>query len=278
MVLEHGAKVFEEEGKRRDAKRTARSRKTKGQQASGTGGKGLVMEGGGEGVETAPLWGTVLNRDEVSDKKRDNDKRGTRYISHRKMFHEAIEAKPEMESLVKSKALLDVRLAIMALKLGVIGRGEERCKIPATGGRLLASAPGCPRQLYHVDHDLSHLRGKDTKVLPASPGGFALCTGAEGDDLWVVPRSHFGLHKSDVLGKDFGPGYEAIKISIPPYSVVFVRGDCVHAGAEVSGSDTRTRFRYHLYFMPHGVVAVNAITRTGGFRHGGHDGERVGKK
>ena len=270
-VFQHAKDVFDAAGREEAADRAVLAGKKKKKNTKkdktneNTSGKG---DDDGEIDLTNPshLWCILLNRDEREDLMQHEKNRATRYISHRKMFFEMIENDPAKQGLVRYKALLDARVAMIGLKLGVTTGSGTKCMIPASGGRMLVSPPYCRRQVFHVDYDVQALRGKDAKCPPNNPGGFALCTGDKEDWLWIVPRSHYGLQRSFVEGKDCGPAYEAEKISIPAYSVVVVRGDCVHAGSETPGNG-ETGFRYHVAFVPDGVTVTNSIHLSSEFKH-----------
>ena len=200
-------------------------------------------------VDGNAIWEIVRNnRDESMEELR---RRG---YGRRQNSRYAVMEFLENSSLVwKQRVKLDVIIGLLAraMRLGKRNGGLFDLFMPATGGRNLATDPGTDVQEAHCDVEVILL---DHGYIPECPGYFAMVSGRRGFYLWISDRSHIfnqaGLYKSKPITLK--------KVFIPPFSVLFARGDLFHAGDKYDlsvGSD----IRYHVLFTEKDREVGNAI-------------------
>ena len=109
-------------------------------------------------------------------------------------------------------------------------------------------------------------------------GYFAMATGEEEAEVFIVKHGHRivnMLWASDVEKLPaLNHTLRAEKVLIPPFSNIYVRGDCVHFGAGFKDHSSpgpgtkRVLIRYHIYFIPAGSQLGDVIHRVNNFNPG----------
>ena len=139
---------------------------------------------------------------------------------------------------------------------------------PDTGGRGIASAPLLGPQTGHTDHFHDYKTiGKDEegrdRVTVKYPAYFAMVTSANTTPLWVCE----GSQKCAFLSMEELASmreHECLRtIYIPPYSVIVMRGDVIHAGAGAMEAMGNWCTRYHMYILRDGVALADGINDQG---------------
>jgi hypothetical protein len=170
-------------------------------------------------------------------------------LQHLEKFH---------PSVFTQKLMVDCFIAI-AIEQLVFDGGESGAayKLPATGSRILLSAPGCEDQCTHTDFPERSKNGEP----PETPSFFAIVTGMQGASLKVVPQSHKLVARIEYLidkaqGDEGSDAADALSdlakhnnVTIPPYSLFIGRGDLVHAGTGLPATEKETNLRFHTYVV-----------------------------
>ena len=203
------------------------------------------------------IWNPIFNAGARDEK--DREKGIGRFIT----TNLGVTKWEEMPNLVwaaEKRALLDLRIGAIAaaMRLGKEKQGEDAMTIPVSGGRFLYTGKGCPRQVLHTDFEVN--RRRDPNKLP---GYFAVCTTGIESPLWVVPGSHLFLRRSSEAMRKIAEGVTVIKIVIPPWSILFGRGDLAHAGPGFDDYDVGVledgAIRYHIYFQPPQLDLIDGV-------------------
>jgi hypothetical protein len=130
-------------------------------------------------------------------------------------------------------------------------------KLPATGLRILLTAPGCGDQCTPIDFPERSHNGEP----PETPSFFAIVTGTQGASLKLVPQSHKLVARIEYVvekaqGDENCDAAGALcdlakhtTVAIPPYSLFIGRGDLVHAGIALSETEKEARLRFHTYVV-----------------------------
>ncbi|KAI0560010.1 hypothetical protein FGB62_128g110 [Gracilaria domingensis] len=222
-----------------------------------------------KGEEQKSFVQIIINDDEGWKDGSDGPFEG-RVMSTRWGTVEKPEDNEELRWVVRSRALLDVRMGTIAAALGLWENEREAVKMytPKTGGRFLGTTRKCKRQTLHTD--FSGLVTKET-MNTGNPGYFVMASGKEGFPLWVSAGSHQLVGMNNQQLRVMSEVYPAKKIIIPPYSVFVGRGDVTHARA--SGKDKVDRpesmdllVGYHMYMVPEGYALPDAVHRVRDFR------------
>ena len=212
-----------------------------------------------------------INNEWDDDLARESAKAGrTRYMTDRSFLMEQMEQDRDMVEYTKIRAMLDARIA-MGLHLvlaGTPGARMEEVWIPRSGGRFLATVPGAVRQKAHTD---AHTRDEEeVRTDAGTPGFFAMATGSSEAEVFIVKHGHRVHNMVWASGEESTNALQrtlrAEKVIIPPFSVIFVRGDTVHFGAgwdDHSGSVPKgVLIRYHMYFVPGNSRLGDSIYET----------------
>ena len=194
----------------------------------------------------------------------------TRYMTDRAYLMDVMEQDRDQVEFTKIRASLDTRMA-MGLHLILRGTPGDRLGdvwIPRSGGRFLATVRGAGRQKAHTD---THTREAEAiRSDDGTPGFFAMATGAAEAEVFIVKHAHRIHNLVWAAGDDRGRGLQstmrAERVVIPPFSIIYVRGDTVHFGAgwddhKVS-APKGVLIRYHLYFVPRDLPLGDAIYET----------------
>lgn len=219
------------------------------------------------GAEKAdPVWKPIQNIDKgVLDAKALADGQGRFMVrsSHvrsqdNSMSHAVFEEKLKADLLLSSMAFQLVR-AVQRIE----GRSGQAVKIraPASGCRMLMTTKSAPRQRPHLDSRLfEETSGGHVHVpafgVPVTSNFFVLASGADPFSFCVWPGSVLAMHRL-CQGLAFDRVIPMEVIEVPPYSILFCRGDLVHAGA--AGADGPVRdlnklaysrsMRVHMYLQ-----------------------------
>ena len=209
-------------------------------------------------------WNPIINAGSSLDD--ENRRNGIgRFMTTRAGIVDELECKEECEWVVRRRALLDARLGQIAcaLRLSDNLMSTEKMHGPVTGGRVLCTSIGCPRQTLHTDFRGLKKRERNSNK---NPGYFTITSGRFSFPLWVCENSHrivFGSHRRMRI---LSMSMEVKKVRIPPFSVFFGRGDVWHAGGSYEdGYMQRETFRYHMYLVPKGYALPDAVHRRKGF-------------
>jgi len=91
------------------------------------------------------------------------------------------------------------------------------------------------------------------------PPYFAIISGATAAKIYCIPKSTQWLFEDDekIQMLQRGGHIEMKTIEIPPWSMIIVRGDLLHSGAE--GNGTSTHLRLHMYIIRIGVAVPDSI-------------------
>ncbi len=196
---------------------------------------------------------------------------------------QSLEKNTETEKLVRTRAQLDVRILqaakMMRLRYSEFdhssfhSRGDEGEEVshppplyaPDSGGRFLGTGPKCVPQRAHCDF-MWYDDVEGTHECIPCPGYFAIVTGSSSSALWVARGSHRLVGLTDEDKKDMAELRPMEKVVIPPFSILYGRGDLTHAGPgfddfdSPSGAPHNVRLRYHLYLCREDVPLGDAIS------------------
>jgi len=90
------------------------------------------------------------------------------------------------------------------------------------------------------------------------PGYFMVFTGEEGGTLYSIPDSDQYLFYDDKrTAQAIQNGRRMVKITIPPWSMIIVRGDILHSGG--GGEVGKCFVRLHMYIIRFGVLTPDSI-------------------
>ena len=218
-------------------------------------------------------WGSITNINPQVDYHRRIEMK-TRYQSRRAFMFDRPEHVPELAHLPRCKALVDVRCSLLVKKLGLM-EGNHPYEAAAIGSRLLATPIGCEPQRLHCDYETAPMY-ESPFTPPRLPGCFVIFTGEHDDWVRLVPRSHFAMNNKDSQGLDLtedgiGELYQIRIENIPPFSVIVIRADVVHAGDGLPESDNDdkwyARIRGHMMYLPKGMAMPDKVYYVDHFFH-----------
>ena len=201
-----------------------------------------------------------------------------RYMTERSLLMETWEQDNDLVVHARTRAYLDVYIA-MGLRIilnNATGNPLETVDIPRSGGRFLGTVDGTERQQAHTDNNLRS--AEEIKKDNGTAGYFAMATGEEEAEVFIVKHGHRIVNMLWASEEEKIPALnhalKAEKVLIPPFSIIYVRGDCVHFGAGFKdhasyGNVTKEALiRYHIYFIPAGSKLGDVIHRVNNFHPG----------
>jgi len=136
---------------------------------------------------------------------------------------------------------------------------------PDTGGRLIITGTrDTPSQVTHLDYSFSVDESLAPDGSSLRPPFFALISFGEYVPLYVLEGSQRLLQRTSHDLSEIGSRLPLKQIVIPPWSLILLRGDLLHAGA--GGADTAGKHaaRFHMYIMRKGVALGDTINDTVG--------------
>ena len=225
--------------------------------------------------ESQDEWCAIVNNSDRKENDAQKISGRSRYMSTRKTLMEDMEQDESTVSLCRARAVMDV-VAAATLKLILCTENAAEnptYSIPRSGGRVLGTVPGTPRQSLHCDFP----HGDAESVLRGAHncGYFCIMSGADEAELVVCRSSHRLYSVRSSTGnvaalRALSQGMFTEVITIPPYSIIYVRGDCVHGGAafaDHNGSKGGSALlRYHMYFIPAGFQIRDEVHFSGVFK------------
>ena len=135
-------------------------------------------------------WNAIINSGNVAQDESQGAEAKTRFMTTRNGVVDRVEEDEGLRWLVRKRALLDVRIGQVAAALKLWSNGSGKGKkmfSPRTGGRVLATPKGCPRQTLHSD--FQGLVSMET-INTDNPGYFTMVSGENPFPLWVCEGSH----------------------------------------------------------------------------------------
>jgi hypothetical protein len=115
---------------------------------------------------------------------------------------------------------------------------------------------GCPRQKPHID--FSELpRTTKPCIISDLPSYFLIASAADPFKIFTWLYTHVMMISSPPVQRDLSKSWPMTVVEVPPYSVLVVRGDLVHAGAAASDDPERNQLdrtymhnvRLHIYLV-----------------------------
>lgn len=166
------------------------------------------------------------------------------------------------------RAAVDIRVAQLLSATGLFKPGVEGEDLfmPETGGRFLASTESLRPQVIHCDRPAMGYVG--VMEGERNPGYFTICSGPRELKLWVVEGSHraIAITRPNYV-RALGMSSNAIRVTIPPFSVFFGRGDLMNADCGWDdGAEHGPNVRYHIYFTPGNSPVTDSINIMEGYR------------
>ena len=137
--------------------------------------------------------------------------------------------------------------------------GGHQLRCPDTGGRMILTSTDTPTQLGHLDFVFgkSVERAKNNSIL--HPPYFVIVSGSEGTPIWIAEGSHRHVGISVGEMKAVGKTLKMQLFDIPPWTILFVRGDVFHAGCGAKETGGKMCPRFHLYLIRDGIAIGDII-------------------
>ena len=205
--------------------------------------------------ENRTHWNPIVNTADLEKDARGRDSGKARYSSTRKLLMDEVEQDANKVWAAVSRASLDVWIGQLVALLQLSSDGGEKLFIPKTGGRLLLTGKGCPRQKPHNDFQVRDCSGEK------EPGYFIIVSGDEEFPLWVCDYSHHFVYGNIEERKAFAKSTKLRCITVPANSILIAHGYLTHGGA---GEKDRVvewpTMRYHMYLVPESTVLPDAIS------------------
>ena len=173
-----------------------------------------------------------------------------RFITPNDAVNETLEKKhPEV---YKRKLRIEASIGLAAKQVGlnrstwrssesVGGVEENELEFPRSGSRVLLTGRNCHAQNVHMDFERNSPSGRSWRGLEY-PGYFFMFSGKDPFVLRVWRSSHKFVDGPDNDVKKLSAMIPCELITVPPFSLLFARGDLVHAGA----ADADNRWRHAL--------------------------------
>jgi hypothetical protein len=213
-------------------------------------------------------WSKIYNTGEQVDEDSDARTPG-RYTTPREWFCDKLEV--ARNSFYMRKQHVEAYLALLVEFLGLHPDQKERRTdtglfFPRTGARLLMTTEGCPRQKPHID--FSELpRTTKPCSLRDLPSYFLIASAADPFKICIWPYTHVMMNCSPQVQRDLSKSWPMTVVEVPPYSVLVVRGDLVHAGAAASDDPERNQpdrtymhnVRLHIYLVRECESLLDAV-------------------
>lgn len=132
---------------------------------------------------------------------------------------------------------------------------------PDTGGRLISTmSQHTRRQIAHLDFVFP----RGVKISPRTRAVenvpyFVIVTSSQETPIWISEGSHRFITVSETVMQELGKRCTLSLFRIPPWSILFVRGDVFHAGAGGKETNGAHCFRFHMYLIRRGVPIGDTI-------------------
>ena len=206
--------------------------------------------------ENRELWNPIVNQGHENGDMDKQDKGIGRFMSQRKLMMEHLEKSSENVWVARSKCALDMWIGFITTVLCIrVGTNGESF-LSKTGGRLLLTGKGCPRQNPHNDFPVDYENPDNDDP----PGYFIIVSGADSFPLWVCDHSHHFVRGTSAELERIAKVLKMRKIVVPPRSFFIGHGFMTHAGAGDEDKVTEKRtMRYHIYLTPEHKFLPNAI-------------------
>ena len=195
-----------------------------------------------DGVSGQCLWEVVRdseNIDIVNVEK--NPLEGRQMTSHY-----ALSTYLEREGGIwKEKAILEMATGLLLYILNPKAVGDNavpRMYMPNNGGRVIRTLKNAERQPFHCDLEVEKKRR-----ISSCPGYTVMVAGSAGFFIWIAEGSHWYLQSPNPKKK-----LECRKVWVFPNTIIYLRGDCSHAGAgyKESRASKDGDLRFHMVFVP----------------------------
>ena len=207
-------------------------------------------------------------------------------------YYEEAGTRKERISVLKSKCFLEIAVMQIAawMRLNEDNWNETDGKpenlyhkyktralsAPDTGGRMIAMASvSTRRQVGHRDLPFSTGEPIASNGSSLLPPYFSIVTFNETVPFWVAEDSHKYLHKSFTDMKKLGNLLPLRLIYIPPWSLLLVRGDVMHAGGSGHDVGGRNAPRFHMYLLRKGTAFGDMIDHSVGKYFRFHESDKV---
>ena len=130
---------------------------------------------------------------------------------------------------------------------------------PDLGGRIILNTQNTARQIAHTDNVFTADIEISAEGCSTYPPYFCMISYNEPVPLWILEGSHRMLDTPDSSMKILGKLFPLRLIYLPPYSVAFIRGDVLHAGAGSEEAKERMCPRFHMYILREGLPLGDTI-------------------
>ena len=127
-------------------------------------------------------------------------------------------------------------------------------RVRDAGGSFVATRPMDPTENAHIDFyfNRSTVREKSNvgrNGIASHPAYSVFLTGDSTTPIWICESSHkWGLATAETLEKLANTAYTQL-IPVPPFSVVIMRGDLIHANGGSLYPQTDWCLKYHMYVL-----------------------------
>jgi len=219
----------------------------------------------GSSFSLHPVWAPIHNADQgAADAKALNDGQG-RFMVRQKAVRAAEDAAKHAVFVRKLRAdMLMAAVAYEVLHMTDVERDADNrfsFSMPRTGARILATTKDAVRQVPHVDFrphrptrlggspavddDPAPLDADDSAMmrlssyeLPQCRDFFMMASGKDSFALVTWPGSVLALARHE-MGDGVRRSIYPETVTVPPNSIILVRGDLVHAGASAADDSSR---------------------------------------
>jgi len=187
------------------------------------------------------------------------------------------EAGGENQSILEARCHLEVAVMqiVHCLRLSFTQWGHDACtsekihlhtekhslSTPDTGGRILANmGRHTRRQKGHLDFIFPKeaVQCEQLRTIKYVPY-FIIVTGKDTTPIWLSEGSHKLISVTETQMRELGKHVTLSLFQIPPWSLLIVRGDLIHAGAGGAESTGNNCHRFHMYVLRQGVALGDTI-------------------
>lgn len=181
---------------------------------------------------TPPPWYPIVNLNTVQDTQ-DQERGIGRYMTSRRGIVDDLENGTAMDremAVIKSKVEARLGQIAVSLRLNKHEGKQFQLKAPNTGMRLLLTGRGCPRQIPHIDFPMGSDEGLEPFQARMCNSYAMIHTGEDPGDIAIFVDSHRYSKGPETAVQQLSKTLPPVKVNIPPYSVIILRGELHHAG------------------------------------------------